>query len=97
MPNVKKVYDAYHDKGFDIIGISMDNSREQFDTYVSQNGIEWRQIFDGKGWKAEIGQQYAVVSIPATLLLDRDGVIRFKNLRGDELEKAVAELVAGKR
>lgn len=97
MPNVKKVYDGYHAKGFDIVGISMDNSREQFDTYISQNGIAWRQIFDGKGWKAEIGQQYAVLSIPATFLVDRGGVIRFKNLRGDELEKAVAELVAEKR
>ncbi len=94
MPNVKKVYDGFHEKGFDIIGISMDNSREQFDNYVRQQGIPWRQVFDGKGWQSEIGRQYAVGSIPATFLIDRKGVIRFKNLRGDELEKAVAELLA---
>jgi peroxiredoxin len=94
MPNVKKIYDGYHEKGFDIIGVSMDNSREKFDNYIRQEGIAWRQIFDGKGWNSEIGRQYAVASIPSTFLLDRKGIIRFKNLRGSELEKAVGELIA---
>ncbi|MBU8920697.1 MAG: redoxin domain-containing protein [Bacteroidales bacterium] len=92
MPHVKKVYDKYNPKGFEIIGISMDDNKAKLDEYIKNKSIKWRQIFDGKGWKSELGQKYAVASIPTTLLLDREGVIRYKNLRGDELEKAVKEL-----
>jgi peroxiredoxin/predicted negative regulator of RcsB-dependent stress response len=93
MPNVKNVYNKYHDKGFEIIGISLDNSRAQFERYVQEQQIGWPQVFDGKGWQSEVGQLYAVGSIPATFLLDREGKIARKNLRGPELEKAVKELV----
>ncbi|MBN2070829.1 MAG: redoxin domain-containing protein [Candidatus Krumholzibacteriota bacterium] len=94
MPTVKKVYSENKGKGFDIIGISMDDSREKFDSYVKEQQIEWRQVFDGKGWQAELGLKYAVGSIPSTFLVDRAGVIRYKNLRGNELGEAVAELLA---
>ncbi|HER44359.1 MAG TPA: TlpA family protein disulfide reductase, partial [Candidatus Eisenbacteria bacterium] len=90
---VKKIYDDYHDKGFDIIGISMDNNRQALDSYLEEQGMKWRQIFDGKGWKAEIGQLYAVSSIPSTFLLDKQGKIRYKNLRGGELADAVEKLL----
>jgi peroxiredoxin len=93
MPHVKEVYAEYNSKGFDIIGISMDNNREQLDSYLQEQDMKWRQIYDGKGWKAEIGQLYAVSTIPATFLLDKQGRIRYKNLRGDELEKAVEKLL----
>ena len=93
MPHVKEVYATYNPKGFEIIGISMDNNRQALDTYLEEQDMKWRQIFDGKGWKAEIGQVYAVSSIPATFLLDREGKIRYKNLRGDELKKAVEKLI----
>lgn len=94
MPNVKKVYSEFHEKGFEIIGISMDNNEAMFKNYVRQQSIAWPQIFDGKGWMSGIGRMYAVNSIPATFLLDRDGKIRHKNLRGDKLHAAVAELIA---
>ncbi|MBN1163762.1 MAG: redoxin domain-containing protein [Candidatus Krumholzibacteriota bacterium] len=94
MPNVKKVYSHYHKKGFDIIGVSFDNSRDKLDGYVKENGIEWKQIYDGKGWQTEIGRSYAINSIPSTFLLDREGKIRYKNLRGEELEKSVKKLLA---
>ncbi|MBN2185688.1 MAG: redoxin domain-containing protein [Candidatus Krumholzibacteriota bacterium] len=93
MPNVKRVYAENHGKGFDIIGISMDESREKFDNYIKEQKIEWRQVFDGKGWKAELGRLYAVSSIPSTLILDRKGIIRYKNLRGNELGEAVKILL----
>jgi peroxiredoxin len=93
MPNVKKVYDRYHGKGFDIIGVSFDNNGDAFERYIKEEDLEWRQIFDGKGWKAEVGRLYAVSSIPTTYLLDRQGRIRYKNLRGDDLEKAVVKLL----
>ena len=93
MPNVKEIYAAYNGKGFDIIGISMDNNRGAFDSYLKEQDMKWRQIYDGKGWQAEIGQLYAVSSIPSTFLVDKKGRIRHKNLRGDELKKAVEKLL----
>ena len=96
MPNVKAVYKKNHSRGFDIIGISMDDNKAKFDNYIKEQNVDWRQIFDGRGWKAELGQKYAISSIPATFLLDRSGVIRYKNLRGRELEEAVKKLLAGK-
>lgn len=97
MPNVKEVYSEYHDDGFEIIGVSMDQDRGALDRYIDEENIEWRQIFDGKGWKAELGRLYAVSSIPSTFLLDSQGRIRYKNLRGDDLEKAVEKLVEEKQ
>lgn len=93
MPNVKKVYSTYHEKGFDIIGVSMDNNRDALDSYLKEQNVTWRQIYDGKGWQAEVGQRYAVSSIPSTFLIDKQGRIRYKNLRGNELEKAVEKLL----
>jgi thiol-disulfide isomerase/thioredoxin len=93
MPSVVALYKDYNSKGFDIIGISMDNNRDALDTYLKENDMKWRQIYDGKGWKAEIGQLYAVSTIPATFLIDKQGKIRYKNLRGDELKEAVEKLI----
>ena len=93
MPTVKKVYSTYHEKGFDIIGVSMDNNRAAFDSYIKEQDMKWRHIYDGNGWKAEIGQLYAVSSIPSTFLIDKQGRIRYKNLRGKDLEEAVDKLL----
>ncbi len=95
MPNVKKVYEDYNGKGFEIIGISLDESREKFNGYVNTYELPWVQIFDGKGWLSRIGQLYAINAIPATFLLDQQGNIRYKNLRGKELRRAVDELIDG--
>jgi peroxiredoxin len=96
MPNVKKAYSSFHDKGFEIIGVSLDDKKHKFESYMNTQKMPWLQIFDGKGWKSEVGQLYAVNSIPATYLLDRQGKIRYKNLRGKELHTAIAKLVAEK-
>ena len=93
MPNVIALYKENSSKGFDIIGVSMDNNRQALDSYLEENDMKWRQIYDGKGWQAEIGQLYAVSSIPATFLIDKKGKIRYKNLRGDELKEAVEKLI----
>lgn len=96
MPNVKKAYNEYHEKGFEIIGISLDDKESKFKGYVDDLKIEWPQIFDGKAWNSEVGRMYAVSSIPATYLLDRKGIIRYKNVRGGALLNAVKELIAEK-
>ena len=94
MPTVKSVYKEFHEKGFEILGVSMDQSEASFKGYIEEQGITWPQIFDGKGWKSAVGQQYGINSIPATFLLDRKGTVRYRDLRGDKLREAVRELIA---
>jgi len=96
MPNVRQVYRKYHPKGFEIVGISLDQSREKLNQYVKTNQIEWPQYFDGKYWNNDIAVQYGIKSIPATFLVDRAGKIRYKSLRGKQLEAAVAQLLEEK-
>jgi len=93
MPNVIKLYDKYKDDGFEIIGISLDRSKSALDSYVKEHKIGWPQFFDGSQWENSIAQKYKVRSIPATYLIDRQGKIRYKTLRGRDLERAVEELV----
>jgi len=93
MPHVKKVYDKYREKGFEIVGISLDRNRSSLDSYIESNSIRWPQYFDGKYWQNDIAQQYGVQSIPATFLIDREGKIRYKSLRGKQLEVAVEKLI----
>jgi len=96
MPNVKQVYDKYHPKGFEIVGISLDQSRDRLDQYVKTNSIPWPQYFDGKWWNNDVAVRYGIKSIPTTILVDRAGKIRYKSLRGKQLESAVQQLLTEK-
>jgi peroxiredoxin len=96
LPNVLSTYNKYHSKGFDIIGISLDQSREQLDSFVASNKMPWPQYFDGKGWQNKLAQHYGIMGIPATYLVDGQGTIIARDLRGPELEKAVAAALAKK-
>jgi thiol-disulfide isomerase/thioredoxin len=96
MPNVIKLHKEYKDAGFEIVGVSLDRDKAAFESYISRNGMDWPQQFDGKGWGNEIAAKYKVRSIPATYLLDREGKIRYRSIRGPQLEKAVAQLVKEK-
>lgn len=91
MPNVIRVYDKYHRKGFEIIGISLDTDKDALQSFIKDYGIKWPQYFDGKGWENELARAYEVNSIPATYLLDGEGRLIAENLRGPALEKAVAK------
>ncbi len=93
MPNVLATYEKLHEKGFEVIGISLDQDRSKLDAYVKDNKIPWRQSFDGKGWKNEVAQAWGINSIPATYLIDHTGKVRFVGARGPALEKAVQELL----
>ena len=93
LPHVLDVYQEYHDKGFEIIGISLDKDRSKLETFIKENGMDWPQYFDGKGWDNELSNKYAVSSIPATFLIGPGGKIIAKDLRGDELEKAVKKAI----
>ena len=93
LPNVKKTYNKYHIEGFEIIGISLDKDREQLENFIRKNDIPWPQHFDGKGWKNEIAVRFGIHSIPSTFLLDKQGIVRYANLRGSALERAVADVL----
>ena len=90
IPNVKKTYEKYKDQNFQIIGISLDRSKEPLESYIEKEGLAWRQYWDNTG---KVSNLYKVQAIPSTFLIDGEGVIRKTNLRGHALEHAVAELV----
>jgi len=89
-PNVVKAYNAYNAKGFDVLSVSLDRDSAQWKQAVIEDGLSWTQLIDAKG---DIANSYGIQSIPFTLLLDKEGKIIAKNLRGDELEKKLAELL----
>ena len=92
-PNVKKVYDAYKDKGFDIIGISLDNDEKRLRDYLKKYEIPWRQVYSGKRWDSPIAQQYGIRNIPTGWLIDRDGTLISQQVNGPLLELLVSEAV----
>ncbi len=92
-PNNVKLYADYKEKGFEIFGVSFDNGREAWVKAINKDRLTWPQVSDLKGWSSAAGKLYGVSSIPHTVLLDKDGVIIAKNLRGEELRKKVAELL----
>jgi thiol-disulfide isomerase/thioredoxin len=93
LPNVKAAYEKYHDKGFEIVGISLDQNEEKLKSFLAEKKIAWPQYFDGQGWDSKLGRRYGVDTIPATYLLDGEGKIVAKNLRGEALSREVARLL----
>ena len=92
-PNVVKAHEKYADKGFEILGVSLDHSRDNWLKAVKNDGLTWTQVSDLKYWSNEVAALYGIVSIPGNLLLDPDGVIIRKQLRGDDLHSALEELL----
>jgi len=93
LPNVLAAYGKYHDKGFEIIGISLDQSRDALTTFIKEKNMPWPQYFDGLGWKSKLGQEYGIQAIPATFLLDGEGKIIARDLRGPALDHKLATLL----
>jgi thiol-disulfide isomerase/thioredoxin len=92
LPNVIATYGKFHDKGFEIIGVSLDSDREKLDAFLKQqNGMTWPQFFDGQGWSNELAVKYGVESIPFTVLIGPDGKIIGTDLRGEALGEAVGK------
>ncbi|MFM8470304.1 MAG: TlpA family protein disulfide reductase [Limisphaerales bacterium] len=91
LPNVLAAYEKHHAKGFEIVGISLDSDRAKLDKFIADRKMTWAQYYDGKGWQNKLAGVYGVNSIPATYLLDGEGKIIAKNLRGEALEEAVAK------
>lgn len=93
VPNLVKAYKEFSPKGFEVIGISFDESREKFDEYVKENSMPWPQYFDGKGWQNEVGPTYGIQSIPTLYLLDQAGKVITNDVRGEKLEEELKKLL----
>ncbi len=81
-PNVVMAYNKYKDKGFTVLGVSFDQVKEKWTQAIEKDQLTWTQISDLKGWGNEAGKMYGITSIPQNLLLDKEGKIVAKNLRG---------------
>ncbi len=95
-PNVVALYNKFKDKGFDIIGVSLDSKKEDWEKAIATDKLTWAHVSDLGGWQTKVAQQYNVSAVPHTVLVDANGVIIAKNLRGKDLEEKVAEICNGK-
>ena len=92
-PNMRKLYDKYHEEGFEIIGINLDEDREKLDRFFEKEPLPWKHIHSGKGWSDEIARMYEVNSNPYLFLVDRNGIMRYFDVRAEELAEAIARLI----
>jgi peroxiredoxin len=92
-PNVVKAYEKFKEKGFDILGVSLDDNKDKWLKAVDADKLAWTHVSDLKGWKNAAADLYGVRAIPQNVLIDPKGKIVAKNLRGDKLEEKLAELM----
>jgi len=91
-PNVVRMYDKYKDKGFEIYGVSLDSKKDRWIQAIEADGLTWPNVSDLRGWKASPAAVYGVRSIPTTVLVDAQGNILARNLRGPSLEAKLEEI-----
>ncbi|SFO52020.1 Peroxiredoxin [Chitinophaga sp. YR627] len=92
-PNVLKAYTAFKDKGFTVVGVSLDDKAANWKKAIRDDKMPWTQLSDLKGWKNEVSADFGIESIPSNLLIDPSGKIVAKNLRGDMLVNKLKELL----
>ena len=92
MPNVVAAYEKYHEKGFNVVGLSFDNNKEAWVKAIQDLRMPWIHLSDLMGWESIAGQVYNIRSIPSSLLVSPEGTIVARNLRGEALGKKLAEI-----
>ncbi|MBK9356338.1 MAG: AhpC/TSA family protein [Bacteroidales bacterium] len=92
-PEVVRIYNRFRDKGFDIYGVSLDRDANGWFGAIEKDGLVWTQVSDLKYWESEGAKAYGVKAIPHTVLIDRDGKIIARKLRGKVLEDKLEELL----
>jgi peroxiredoxin len=93
LPNVIAAYQKLHDQGFEVIGISLDQNRNQLLSFTAQNNMPWPEYFDGKGWQNDVTTAFSVEQIPTMWLVNKKGYVVTTNGR-DDLEGQVEKLLA---
>ncbi|HEY8387621.1 MAG TPA: TlpA disulfide reductase family protein [Parasegetibacter sp.] len=92
-PYVKKAYEKFKDKNFEILAVSLDSKKDPWIKAIEDDGLPWIHVSDLKGWQNEVAALYNVRAIPQNWLLDPDGKIIAVNMRGKQLEEKLAELI----
>ena len=92
MPNVVAAYEKYHAQGFDVVGVSFDQKADAWKKAIEQIGMKWHNISDLKGWQCAASEIYGISSIPSNILVDGEGKIVAADLRGEALQKKLAEI-----
>ena len=95
-PNVVAAYKEFHDKGFNIIGVSLDKKKENWIKAIKDDNLDWQHVSDLKFWNSEIAKLYGVRAIPGNYLIDSKGIIVAKNLEGEELKTTLKTLLDNK-
>ncbi len=90
--NVKAIYADYHDKGFEVLSVSMDNDAAKWKKAIEEEGYPWTQVSDLKAFKSPICKQYSIMSVPCLYLVDENLNVIAINLRGEALRNKVAEI-----
>jgi thiol-disulfide isomerase/thioredoxin len=89
VPDVVATYKKYHDKGFEVVGISLDQDKSALLAFTKEHDMAWPQYFDGKGWDNDVSRGFGIDSIPAMWLVGKDGKVITTNAR-DDLDGSVA-------
>lgn len=99
LPNVKKNYKQYHSKGFEVVGVNLDEDKEKLQAFTEENEVPWVNLFpedeDSRGWNNPMATYYGVNGIPTVILVDQEGKVVSLNARGPELGRLLAEMLGG--
>jgi peroxiredoxin len=95
-PNLVKAYSEFHERGFNILGVSLDQNRDDWLKAIEEDKLTWTQVSDLNYWDNSAARLYFVNSIPSNFLLDDTGTIIAKNLRGEELYEKLNEILGTK-
>ncbi len=94
-PNVVKLYNKYKDKGFEILGVSLDREKSAWEQAIKDDNLTWKHISDLAFWNSAVVKQYNISGVPYTVLVDKEGKIIAKGLRGPQLEQKLEEIFKG--
>ena len=93
MPALQTLYDEFNTWGFEIIGISLDKDKALLEKFLLEKKIAWPIIFGGQGWNDVTKDLYGVRMVPASWVIDKKGIIRYSQVKGDKLKNAIMELL----
>ena len=92
-PNLVKAYNQLKGKNFEVVGVSLDQGKPAWENAVKTDGLPWIHVCDLKGWKNEVAVMYGINSVPQNLLINPEGIIIAKNLRGEDLTEKLLALI----
>jgi peroxiredoxin len=93
IPFFKELYSKNKDKGFEIIGISLDTDEKKLNDFLKEKAIDWRISYSGKGWYDDTAKLYNVSTIPSIWIIDKSGKLRYFDVHKEDMKKAVVKLI----